>query len=477
MQRSDLYSHGACLPIMHEKSNSCLLLSDTRPHASQVAADNGILDNTSSRARRHAWIIFLDMDEYITPMSPVLSLPDVLHRYEQEGKYNLILQKVWFGSGSPASEGFIQAPLLARFTHYGTELTKQRYGPTRAQRKGMNNLNNLTEGGKSANTLHVNWGAAKPAFSTRVMPTLTLDPKGASQLFGTHCITGLLSRASSASHRGESGLVLVHFKPQSQEEFLLKIAWNTYLQHKEALGKSSGTTQPPNLSAAMSKFATMRLHTSGGTHAIFLDRLPQLCRKSPSIKGQLQKCNMSTACLDCMALKQMHGGATDKLEVAGRRTLRKAAQGVVITGAQYERVVRALQRTGFGYPFMTRDDNASHQGLETWPVVHTDTTDAALINSLPCERLSFLDPSLLDDETISSRVHLIIDPDKLAFPLKFPLAGVPCTQGNPISSQRLKSRRTKGKGKAVGVARSHHKRSDQLTTTRSRLEIAPLSLP
>eukprot|EP00316_Scyphosphaera_apsteinii_P004718 CAMPEP_0119303556 /NCGR_PEP_ID=MMETSP1333-20130426/4970_1 /TAXON_ID=418940 /ORGANISM="Scyphosphaera apsteinii, Strain RCC1455" /LENGTH=506 /DNA_ID=CAMNT_0007306265 /DNA_START=99 /DNA_END=1615 /DNA_ORIENTATION=+ len=400
----------------------------------QVAADFGI-SGPGTQSKHHVWIMMLDMDEYITLISPMLSLPEVLSHYEQQGKHSLILQKAWFGSGSSQSENCIAAPLLARFTHYGTEQTVRRYRPTSAERKGRNSLNNITASGKSANTLHVNWGAAKPAFSTMVMPELVVNSRGASQIYGTHYIAGLLSRTFSASVQGTFGLLLSHFKPQSLEEFLRKISWNSYLQNKEFDGHSDSSNASA-LAGQVSRFRTMRLHTNGGTHALFLTRLPKLCKQSPAIAEGLHQCNMSTLCLDCIALKRLHQCAAENVPMTRRHD--DISRGVMVTGQHRMRVMAALKAENFSLPIKvgppSRLGPRSRLGFL---IVHTDTTDVSIICSTACNHLSFLDPLHLDFASIAALVKLSLVPRMHQdFPQAFPFSGRPCIKGNSISQQR-----------------------------------------
>lgn len=389
--------------------------------SAMVADDYGINTLADPSSTRHVWIMLLDIDEYITPINPILTLPQVLMQYEQRGQYSLILQKVWFGSGSASHQSCITAPMVARFTHYGTSEMAKRYKPSRLPRMGKNALDNLTAAGKSVNTLHVNWGSAKPVFSTRVMPKLKVDAAGASQLHGTHCVTGLtVKKAAGADVSGPAGLVLSHYKPRSQEEFVGTMKWNDYLQHK--FGSSAQTS-------ALATFETMRLQTSGGTHAIHLDRMPTLCRRSSFIADALQKCKMHTLCIDCIYLKASHGCAPATSTPAnsspnGAKTHHRQA---IITGKGRAAVVAALRAANSSLTILPEFAIPLRRGV---PIIHTDISDSGLICSQPCHRLHFLDPLQLDAPTVASRVKLLLAPDDLEFPLPFMKSGIPCMRGN-----------------------------------------------
>ena len=295
---------------------------------------------------------------------------------------------------------------------------KSAFAPSKTDRHGASSTKKAPFG------IQVPWGGAKPAFSTMVMPELSLGPAGLSQVQGTHCFRMLLSGTAGATVSGVDGLVLAHFKPQSLPEFDMRFSWNEYQKQKTYFVRNSPSSLPQHSgdSEAKLQWDYIRARASDGTHAIFLDRLPWLCKMAPAIREGLLRCNMSTACLDCSALKRLRGcPASSNSELKADFSEKRLA----ITGRHRMQVIQALRKANLTKAggFVLVQKTAIAQAAQ---IVHTDIDDTQLICSQPCSRLNFLDPSYLDAATIASRVKLMMAPEKLAFPRPFPKSGVPC---------------------------------------------------
>tara|TARA_B110001452_G_scaffold149029_1_gene124051 strand:- start:3563 stop:7957 length:4395 start_codon:yes stop_codon:yes gene_type:complete len=250
----------------------------------RIVADHGLENPVLRVVKQPVWIFGLDADEYVAPSSAAQTVPEVLATLERAGHLHVALEKVWFGGAwSDHAEKCTTAPLLARFTRYGTEKQAESDDGT---------INGVHVG-------HRPKGSGKPAFSSRVLPEWALagnlsDGNGTKMGF-THHNHMLQQNVSIAKADGDNGLFLYHFKPTSLAEHRKRASWNHFYE-KYQDSKVSRTEAEQRVD---DEWSWMHNLTNGASHASMLLRVPSLCRTYTRFEKSLADCDLGHLCDDC----------------------------------------------------------------------------------------------------------------------------------------------------------------------------------
>ena len=388
----------------------------TRMCPTTVARDLGMLGQPKKpwfAGTQHAWVVNADMDEYVMPLDPWQSLPGVLGLYEEQQQYYIFLQKAWFGGGH-AEVNCSSAPLISRFTRYGTEARRRE-----AYRKGSK-WANLIRGKKSASR------AFKPIFNTRALPQLELEKGGMTSQVqgpGPHIFSNLVQPGKYAAHEVPSGLILLHFKGRSLGEWKERMQWNVYQKAKYK-------------SAVVDEWLNLEFQNTGATHAAMLLRLPRMCYFSSNrtaLQAQLSACGLESLCLDCATLQREHNCQMRGLNEPLPPLFDQDKDSLVVTGNHATDVMQKL-RLGWNEvllgPLKTKLLHDVSALPEHQVVVHTDT-DRGAVCQLSCERALVVDASRTAD-VLASLVSIWLGPDRLKLPEKFPIASM-----DPVAFERM----------------------------------------
>jgi len=385
---------GLCNPEKHVQGCTNRMCPTT------VARDLGLLGSPQKpwfAGTKHAWVVNADIDEYVMPLDPWQSLPGVLGLYEEQQKYYLLLQKAWFGGGH-AEVNCSAAPLFSRFTRYGTTDRK------------MEARNNSISAGKRKPS-----GAGKPIFNTRVLPHLVLEEGGMSSQVqgpGPHRFSNLTQPLTLAAHEGPSGLIQLHFKGRSLEEFKGRMKWNKYQRYKYQ-------------SAVEQEWLNIKFQNTGATYAGMLLRFPRFCYYSSNqtaLEAQLSACGLESLCLDCAALQREYNCQMSGLNEPLAPLFDQDMDSVVVTGNHATEVMQKLRlgwdETLLG-PLKIKLLHEASALSEHQVLVHTDT-DRGAVCQLSCEKSLVVDASRTAD-VLASLVSIWLGPARLKLPQEFPL--------------------------------------------------------